>query len=431
MARNGRSNIHDDAYMTDTYRTPAPLGTNPERLTSALGGVCASVTFDRHGRLITLCVGVRARTLVLIDPDRLDTLATYSLPPAGSFGGFQDFSGGGYFYLDDRDRAIIPTTTHHIFVVALAHGASGTALSLARDYDLTSTIPDTDKTTSCLPDWSGRIWFITLHGVVGIVDPGSGSVQAISLGEDIENSFAVDETGGVFIVSDVALYRFDADGGGAPTITWREVYPNSGIHKPGQVNAGSGTTPTLMGPDRVSIADNADPMDVVVYRRAKRVEGPRLVCTQAVFAPGASATENSLIGAGRAMIVENNYGYTSPADTSGGLSTQPGIARVDIDDDGGCHLVWQSNERAPTVVPKLSLRTGLVYTYTKDPEPQGSAVDPWYLTAIDFQSGETRWKRLTGLGTNFNNNYAPVTLGPNHAAYVGVIGGIVRLADTP
>ena len=126
---------------------------------------------------------------------------------------------------------------------------------------------------------------------------------------------------------------------------------------------------------------------------------------------------------------------TGPADTSGGLSTQPGIARVDIDDDddggGGCHSVWQSNERAPTVVPKLSRRTGLIYTYTKDPEPQGSVVDPWYLTAIDFQSGETRWKRLAGLGATFNNNYAPVTLGPNHAAYVGVIGGILRLADTP
>ena len=30
-------------------------------------------------------------------------------------------------------------------------------------------------------------------------------------GEGISNSFAVDETGGVYIVSDRALYRFDAN----------------------------------------------------------------------------------------------------------------------------------------------------------------------------------------------------------------------------
>jgi hypothetical protein len=32
-------------------------------------------------------------------------------------------------------------------------------------------------------------------------------------------------------------------------VTWREAYPSSGIAKPGQSDAGSGTTPTLMGAD--------------------------------------------------------------------------------------------------------------------------------------------------------------------------------------
>ena len=51
-----------------------------------------------------------------------------------------------------------------------------------------------------------------------------------------------------------------------------------------------------MGRDYVSITDNADPMDVVVLKRARRVKGSRTVCTQPVFAKGASATDNSLIG---------------------------------------------------------------------------------------------------------------------------------------
>ena len=36
---------------------------------------------------------------------------------------------------------------------------------------------------------------------------------------------------------------------------------------------------------------------------------------------------------------------------------------------------------------------------------------------------------LAGEGLGFNNNYAPVSLGPDGSAYVGVLGGLVRLAD--
>ena len=35
-------------------------------------------------------------------------------------------------------------------------------------------------------------------------------MRSIDTGEPIGNSFAVDETGGVFIVTDKAMYRFDA-----------------------------------------------------------------------------------------------------------------------------------------------------------------------------------------------------------------------------
>jgi hypothetical protein len=434
MARNGRSNIHDDAYMTDTYRTPGPLGRNMQRVSAYFppGADCASVTFDRRGHVISVCVSLTQPTLRMFDPVTLAILAQFTLPPRSpSPNPFQDFSGGGYFYLDDRDRAVIPTTTHHIFVVAEQGTDADASFVLDHDYDLTAVVPSTDKMTSALPDWSGRIWFVTLGGIVGTVDPATGTVQALATGEEIENSFAVDETGGVFIVSDVAMYRFDADATGSPTVTWREVYPNSGIHKPGQVDAGSGTTPTLMGRDLVSITDNADPMDVVVYRRAPQVAGSRLVCVQPVFSAGASATENSLIAAGDAMIVENNYGYTGPQDTSNGSTTTPGIERVDIDPNGqGCHTVWHSDEIAPTVVPKLSLTTGLVYAYTKPADPVTHS-DTWYLTAIDFRTGVTRWKQRAGTGFSYNNNYAPISIGPKRIVYVGALGGLVALRDGP
>jgi hypothetical protein len=78
-------------------------------------------------------------------------------------------------------------------------------------------------------------------------------------------------------------------------------------------------------------------------------------------------------------------------------------------------------------VPKLSLANGLVYVYTQDPE--GDQDDPWFLTALDFRTGKTVWERLTGEGIGFNNNYAPVTIGPDGAAYVGVLGGLLVVRD--
>src|SRR5215218_8613172 len=428
MAPNSRSNIHVDAYQTDVHQGPGPLGREMSRVETFLSADCASVTFDSRGRIVTVCVGVDGPRLYLIDAQTLETLATFPLPPRVPGGGnlFTDFGGGGYFYLDEADRAVIPTTSRHVFVVRQT--ADGSDFELERDYDLTGSVAIGDKIISALPDWSGRLWFVSQQGVVGIVDRASGAVTALPLRERIGNSFAVDETGGVFVVTETAMYRLDAGASGFPVTTWRELYENSGIAKPGQVGAGSGTTPTLLGKDLVAITDNADPMNVVVYRRAPSTDSSRTVCLQPVFEKGASATDNSLIGAGRSLVVENNYGYAGPTSTQDGKTTTPGLERVDLDADGtGCRSVWRSQEIAPTVVPKLSAANGIVYTYTKDARPDGQ--DAWYLTALDFHTGKTLYKRLGGEGLGHNNNYAPVTLGPDGTAYVGVLGGLIGLRD--
>jgi hypothetical protein len=430
MAPNGGSNLHDDAYMTNTYLWSGPLGANMQTLSTFQGGECASLTFDSAGRIVGICIGLEGPRLAMFDPRTLDLLAVMALPPRNLATGnpFTDFSGGGYFYLDQSDRAVIPTTNGQIWVVGESAGAAGPQFALQRTYDVSAAMPSGDEIISALPDWSGRIWFASKHGVVGTVDPASGAVKAVDLGEPIGNSFSVDRTGGVFVVTDRAMYRFDPAKDGSPAVTWREAYPNIGIVKPGQTEDGSGTTPNLMGSSYVAITDNADPMDVVVYRRAKRVSGSRLVCTVPVFGAGASSTDNSLIGTGRSIVVENNYGYTGPAATLNGASTAPGIERVDINREGtGCSPVWYSDERAPSAVPKLSLGAGLVYAYTKPPRSDG--IDAWYLTALSFRTGQPVYERLAGTGLGFNSNYAPVSLGPDGTAYVGALGGLVMLRD--
>ena len=338
MAPNDSSNIHDDAYQTDTADRPGPLGRDMERVSTFEQAECASLTFDRKGRVETVCVGVDRPTLVLMNPRTLETLAEYELPEREPGGGSptSDFSGGGYFYLDHRDRAVVVTNDRHLYVIAQRDGPE---FKRVRDYDLNSVVDSDDKLVAAMPDWSGLIHVVSKEGVVVTVDPSrdDGRIRSLDLQEPIGNSFAVDEDGGVYVVTDEALYRLDADRRGVPQVTWREVYENTGETKPGQTQAGSGTTPTLMGSQHVAITDNADPMNVVVYKRKPQVNGNRQVCEQPVFDQGASATDNSLIGTERSLVVENNYGYTGPAATEGPGATAPGLERVDLDRDGrGC-----------------------------------------------------------------------------------------------
>lgn len=245
-------------------------------------------------------------------------------------------------------------------------------------------------------------------------------------GERIVNSFATDETGGVFIVSDHAMYRFDSGRRGRPRVTWRETYDRGSTQKPGQLSQGSGTTPTLVGRDLVVVTDNADPrMRVLAFKRTAEPRRSRRVCAQPVLRKGRSATENSIVAVGRSVLVENNHGYTGPASTMLGASTTPGIARVDFDRQG-CSVRWRSRETAPTSVPKASLANGLLYVYAK---PAGDPADPWYFTAIDVDTGRTVWRRLTGTGPQWNNHYAAIYLGPDGSAYIATVAGVVRLED--
>lgn len=448
MAANARSNLHNDAYQTDTYNQAGPLGNKLKVSSTNFLQDCGSVTFDKQGRIVTVCVGITGATLRLMNPTTLQGIASYKLPdrqnPAGF--SFQNFSGGGYFYLDHQDQAVIPTFTGHIVTIKV----DGDKLTKVRDIDI-SHITQGSGIQSALPDWRNNLWFVTVSGTVGFVTPG-GAVRHVVLpkGETIANSFAMDESGGVFVVSTHALYRFDVLRG-HPHITWRKGYDNGTRIKPGQVSQGSGTTPTLIGSARskgggsIAITDNADPrMNVLVFRRGKAGPGKAL-CRQPIFAPDKGSDENSLIAVPGGLIAENNYGYTGPLPqsvTTRSPDTEPGIVKIAVDyRNGGCRIAWENTTaRIPTVVAKASLGSGLLYAYTHPsaaelpwrtpPAPDLLAPEAWFFTALDLRTGKQVWSRHVGSNLGYNNNYAPVTLGPDGAAYVGTLGGLVRIADT-
>ncbi|CNG38291.1 putative secreted protein [Mycobacterium tuberculosis] len=450
----GTSSMHADSYASDAYPFPGPLGRDPEVLNEAKGGglpgLCSTVTFARRtGLIVAQCTRGQNFVLRLIDPRTLKDLATFELPPRPSTVQavfslsldkvLTDTSGGAYYYLDPQDRAVLADSAFHLRRFAHGKGPDGAwRFTVTDDWDLSGYLPhdcatwtnpwpkgECDPITAVGPDWGGLIWWITRNGRVGTVDPESGAVRVTRLtGESIQNSFAAAENG-VSIVSDHALYQMRADASGTPTVVWRRPYDRGTGRKPGQIDQGSGTTPTFFGNGYVAITDNADDrMHVIVRRR----DDGGLVCQIPVFGSGAGATDNSLIGYGDSLFVENNYGYRNFFELPPGGSSAGGVSRVDVDPDGkGCETVWTSKERSPSTVAKISVPSGLLYLYTK--EPRRDLLDAWYLTAVDVRTGRTVYKVLTGMGKWFDNNWAPITIGPDGTAYVGVIGGLVAVRD--
>lgn len=460
MAGNGSNTMHGDSYTSGAHAEAGPLGVNPKVTTASfrpIGGQCATVAFDSQGRIVTVCAGFDGFDLRLLDPVTLGEYTSMSLPQRPSTIEalltfdlqkiFTDTSGGAYFYLDNQDRAVLVDAFQQLRVIGVVGDTGSPRFEQVAGYNLlpylerdcwkfpTNMNPsgNCDVVSAVMPDWDGNYWWVSRFGVVGVVDRLTGGVQTLQLeGEEIQNSFAT-AADGVYIVSDHAMYRFEAGPSGAPQYTWREEYERGTGTKPGQINQGSGSSPTLIGDDIVAITDNDDPINVLFLKRDPAYAGDRVLCEQQVFEAGRGVTDNSLVGYGNSVVVENNYGYQNFLTLLFGNTVTGGLTKVDlVQTPSGaheCEIAWTSVERSPSTVPKLSVASGLVYVYTKP--AQQFWIDAWYFTAIDWHTGETAYKVLTGTGWNFDNNWSPMTVGPGGVGYAGTFNGLVNVIDTP
>ncbi|MFL6106155.1 MAG: hypothetical protein ACJ716_12645 [Marmoricola sp.] len=436
LSPNGTSSMHNDAYASDAYEVSGPLGTNL-KVRSAWYGVseCATVAFDSRHRMVGLCGDLQGFKMRLIDPTTLRTIGSDLLTSkrnlASGENPFTSICGGTYFSLDAHDVATVVTVAKQVWRVRVDAGG----FTKLGSYDVSAYVPADDCLVATLPDWSGNIFFVTQQGRVGVIDPDTGSVKTMQFpaGEGIFNSIAGDETGAIYIVTDHALYAVAVDASGQPQIRWSQAYDRGTQQKSGQLSQGSGTTPTLIGDDLVAITDNAEPQMHVQFYRRNGAGGDRLLCQVPVFNAGASDTENSLDYAGgtpggpRSVIVENNFGYDGFQSTLLGKTTAGGVAKVSINPDNTCQVDWTNPIVSPTPVPKVSLGNGLLYLYAK---PKSNPLDDsWYFTAVDVRTGQTRWSQRTGNGIQWNNHYAAIYLGPDGAAYMPTLTGMIRFKD--
>jgi hypothetical protein len=431
LARGQGSNIHNDAAMTDTYTGRSVIDPRSAELRSFRApGDCASVLFDERGRMVAVCVGGTRIMAYALDPATLEPLAEARIGDRELGREFlTNFAGGGYAVLDREGRLVLGNSEGAIELFTIGNGSGGLEIMPLHSYDVSATLADSEPITSVLPDAGGELWYVGAEGTVGVLDPGTGEAEATRFeGTEIENSFALAPGGGAFVVTSEQLLRLHIDRSGRPAVVWSEGYDRGVRQKPGQTSRSSGTTPTVMlGGRYVAVADNAEPrMNVVVFDARPAVRGRRLVCEVPVFGSGESATENSLIAAGRSLFVENNYGYKL-LDVIGGHSSAPGAARVDLDPGTGtCERVWANDEvRIPSVVSKVSAADGTMLTYTKPEMPSG--IDAFYFTALDAATGEVLWERRGGSGPLANNHYAALYVGPDGRLYVGTVGGVIGL----
>jgi hypothetical protein len=440
LAEQGRNSLHGDNYNSDTLNYPAPLGRSPEvssRQLGLLAATCPTVVFDAHSNLMTICIGVARVRLFLMDPHSLEVLAEQELPlrawvEAGRPEDITtDSSGGGYFHADQFGRALVGVANQRIQRwEAIEVKNKKWEWQLVDDYDLRPVLNNPDAPLQdALPDYAGHLWFTTQPGIIGYIDENTAEVETFQLGEFLQNGFAIDTDGAIYAVTVEALYRLGVQGDGSIAVEWREPYLNDG-GQGGLLSQGSGTTPTLLGDDNdlVAIADNsAGRINLNVYLR----ETGQQVCEFPMFDEGASATENSPIGYGNDIVLENNAGYPGPFGDP--LLTTPGLTRVRVRDDlSGCELVWHTTEFRAQTTPRLSTDNGLIYTYSvKEGRPFKGLIPTygWYFGALDWKTGERVYEAWVGNGPNWNNVLDPITLGPDGTAYVGTKNGLMAIRD--
>jgi hypothetical protein len=480
LAPNPLSGVHFDPWNSDTADIAGPLGRDPSVLSSTMAEArqapdpdiappwifqCIVEFFDSHGRVVAICFSPTEATVVLADPNTLEVLSHLHLDvstvnPYVETGRqtFLKSFGSLYSFLDADDRLIIASGGDQVWTLVEGGTEESPEFVLDEDnsYDLSWIITgDDNRLAGIMLDGQGRIWFTTpgapgrpprIHVLNPATYPDVKWVE-FEVGEFVRNTFALTKTGvdqsTAYVVTSKKMYRVEAGMDDQPYVVWSEQYDTTDTLRDGQYELGSGTSPTILGEGKyVAITDNAEQLQVVVFRTDEQLDPneDRIVCEMEVFdfpGGGAGALSNSLVGSRLSLIATNNYSYWFDWKTGELIeSSAPGAERIDIDPNGkGCTKVWTNTEVATTTSPRLSTKTGLIYTMARELDKnvviEGKQLDVYYWIALDFQTGETVWKKMAGTGAMFDSFYPGMGIGPNGALFYGGYGGFMSIRDTP
>ncbi|MFC6344325.1 hypothetical protein ACFP8W_20245, partial [Nocardioides hankookensis] len=370
-----------------------PVGESPTVTTKSYGvSDCERIELDDDGRLVLVCGGDHPVVRV-VDPDSLRQVRSADLPGSGC---------DGRLVVDGND--VVASSGQRIFRLGVDD------LVVESSVDLAGELGSDDCVTGLGVDPSGRVWFASGEGVVGLV--AGRKARTVDLGDRVDRSLTVTDDG-VYVAGAAALHRVDVETGN-PTPTWAAAYDDGGER---------GSAPVVLPDGLVAVADNRDPRLEVAFHRADTGE---VVCRTEVFDDDEGATDGGLVAADTGVVVTNSHGYGGALSAILGRTTSRGIARVDVV-DGRCRVSWTTDMDTPSGAPAVSTDDGFVYVWTKRHSWLG--VDAWYFSALDLRTGRLAWARRTGLNALVDNHGGAVTLGADRSAYVPVLGGLVKVAD--
>ncbi len=323
---------------------------------------------------------------------------------------------------------------------------------------------DQDAIVGISLTYDGWIAFVTRRGVVGCLSRDLQVAHYLRLSNthaatEISNSIAVDETGGIFVVTEDAVHRIQWNAQEGLVENWAVPYRSNGMQARGRLGSGSGTTPTLMGfgeqDQFVVIGDGQTMMNIVLIWRndipadwqGLPGRNPRIAAEiPATFGdPDArrSTTEQSLTVRGYEVVaVSNLYGELSPRlkrfvrrrmgnninHATIYRSNQPDIAPYGVEKFAWnprtreFASVWANREiSCPNGIPTMSAETGLLYCI-------GQRGGYWTLEGLDWKTGESVFYRKLSRNSENNSFYAATEIGKQGNIFTGTFGGMLKFA---
>lgn len=375
---------------------------------------------------------------------------------------------GAYTVLDRDNHFYVPAAGKLYAYTDATPGSANSKISLARTFELPAEVlraaPEDDAIVGLNMTYDGYLALATKRGTVMVVSRDFKQFHYLMLGdstgEEVSNSIAVDENGGIYVVTSEAMYRVqwtgttltlnDADG------AWRSSYENGAeVQLPGRLGSGSGSTPTLMGvgdQDKfVVITDGQRVTNLVLFWRDEipadwqpiapgkdRRIAAEVPVDYGDAARDVSVSEQSVLVRGYgAVVVNNDYGVTeqssnpSLANLINGFVVffsntkryapygvekfewNPVTRTVDV--------AWVNNDiSCPNGIPTMSTATNLFYCVG-----QRNAV--WNIEALDWDTGVSRFYRPMTSFFIHNSFYASTQIGPFGDIWTGTTSGVVQV----
>jgi len=412
---------------------------------------------------------------------------------------------GAYTAIDSQNRFIAGRTRFVSFFGDSVEGDRSSPIELKQRIFMPDEVfcNEDDVIAGMSLTYGGDLAFATELGNVFVIpsdaDPNNlGEVPVVSANLDcgtadvadleiVSNSIAVDENGGIYLVTSAAMYRYQWDGTTLEQV-WRTEYET--VEQPCAIRLGpgSGSTPSLMGTtaddDRfVVITDGQNLMNLVLFWRddipadwepVASGKDRRIACEIPIRfgVPDVteSCSEQSVAVRGYSAVVVNDLlrdpTINEPSESpfaaiaqnlvsalEGGIPAKApvGFERVDWDPESQtCASIWANTTvSVPNGIPSISEASGMVYG-------MGQREGQWGLEGLDLFTGESVLWAPGGPGTcnqEFmgaasllpgvsevleqvpdsceNSIYSATTVGPDGAIYTGTLNGMSRyIPDT-